>query len=118
MSSKPPHIKLIILKHSQLWAPQLYFFMVIEAYSTLQTISAMFYTAQEMYISKKNTAVVILASACSPSRVGTAGEKKWMEDQTQPEPSQISVFRRYFHMVCFLPSHSGLQERVFLKINF
>lgn len=70
MSSRPPHIKPVILKHSQLWAPRLYFFVVVKAYSTLQTTSAAFCTAQETYLSKKNTAVVILASAWSPSSVG------------------------------------------------
>lgn len=99
MASKPPYIKSAILKHSQLWAPRLYFFMVAEAHSTLQTMSAVFYTAQEMHLSKKNTAVVILASVCSPSRAGAVGEKKWTEDQIWPEPSQISILGWYFPMV-------------------
>jgi len=58
-------IKPVILKHSQLWAPRLCFFMAVEAHGTLQTTSPVFYTAQETYLSKKNTAVVILASLCS-----------------------------------------------------
>lgn len=80
LSSKPPHIKHIILKHSQLWAPQLYSFMVPEASSTLQTISAVFSMAQQTYLSKKNAAVLIPASVCSPARMGAVGENKWMED--------------------------------------
>lgn len=76
MSSKPLCIKSVILKHSHLWSPWHYFFMVTEGFSTLKTISAVFSTAQEKYLSKKNTAVVILASVCSPSRMGAVRIKK------------------------------------------
>lgn len=77
-STKPPCIKSLILKHSHLWSPWLYFCTVSEGFSTLQTISAVFCTAREEYLSKKNIAVVILASVCSPSRTGAVGKKnRW-----------------------------------------
>lgn len=79
------HINPVIVKHSQPWAPRLYFFIVV-TYSTPQTISAVIYTPQETYLSKKSTAVVILASVYSPPRVGAVGKKKWIEDQIFPEP--------------------------------
>lgn len=114
MSSKPPHIKPAILKHSQLWAPHLHFFTVAEAYCTLQTISAVFYTAQETYLSKKNTAVVILASVCSPSRLGAVEEEKWMEEEIWPEPLKILIHRWYFQMVWLIPQPFWAAGKAFL----
>lgn len=47
-----------------------------KGFINLQTISAVFCTVWEKYLSKKNTAVVILASVCSHSRMGEVGGKK------------------------------------------
>lgn len=96
------HTNPVILNYSQLWGRQLYFFIVVEAYSTPQTISGVIYTPQETYLSKKNTVVVILASAYSPPRVGAVQKKKWIEDQIFPEPLKssssggISIWRGSF----------------------
>lgn len=67
--------------------------MVAKGFNTLQTISPVFCTAQEKYLSKKNTAVVILGSVCSPSSVGAVGGKKnrWkIRFNQSPLKSQIS----------------------------
>lgn len=76
MSTKLLCIKHVTFKHCHLWSPWLYFFMEAKEFITLQTISAVFCTAREKYLSKENTAVVILASVCPPSRMGAGGGKK------------------------------------------
>lgn len=50
--------------------------MTTEVYNALQTTYVVFYTAQEMCLYKKKTALVILASASSPFRLGVSEGKR------------------------------------------